>query len=74
MMPEQNVHTVMKKCLSRLQRLIPKPEARFPSNHVVMIDSEVVPVMLDFSIRGAWMDEAKGVISVHVTQGHRPLP
>jgi hypothetical protein len=58
---------VLKKCLGRLQRLIPKPEARFPSNHMVMIDSEVVPVMLDFSIRGAWMDEAKGVISVHVT-------
>lgn len=53
--------------LGKLQRLIRSAKANFPSNHKIMIDSEMVEVMVDFTVRGAWIDDEMGHIVVHVT-------
>lgn len=55
-----------RKCLTRLQRLIPKPEAKFTSNHKEKIGPEYLSISMEFKITGAWMDEANGKIMIQV--------
>lgn len=67
MTSSRSAQSLEARILGKLERLLSKGEARFPSNHLIMIESEMVSVMLDFSIRGAWLDSARDKPIVHVT-------
>jgi hypothetical protein len=54
------------KCLTRLQKLIPKPEAHFVALDAECGDNEMYSLELDFAIQGAWLNKDGRSLRIYI--------